>query len=560
MTADPRKTVVIGLDALDSRYLERYAESLPALTSLRDRGVVAPLEATHPPWTGSAWPSMYTGCEPSHHGVYGFFRYDGYPDDGTLVSRADVDRPALWDYLSSAGRPSIVLNVPVTHPADDIEGVLLPGYLAPEDEPSHPPAVRDRLESTLGEPYRIYSSHETSDDKPAKLAGYLELIDLRRRAACALLEDEPWDFAFIQVQKTDAVFHNFDDDEAFRAIYEAADRLVADVLETVGEDVNVLVCSDHGIGPVSGYSIYVNEILREHGYVTAAEGEDAQHATQLSSVKSSLTDGDGAKRAPDGPSASSASTSGDREARSVRALTWAVDRLGVQPAAVYRAAERIGLEGTLRRLTPDSVVAAASDAVDWRRSKAYCADGTRLGVRINLEGREPSGVVPQSAYEDVRTDLISFLSAYETPDGEPAFEMVCRREEVYDGPHLERAPDVLLRPTAMNHNVKTDLYGRTTVPLEAYDHKRTGVFLAAGPDIDSEWPGTKPLSLTDVAPVTMALLRQPVPETMTGDVPASLLRIPHERETYDELEYGTTAITATDTDSVTNRLEDLGYL
>ncbi|MFP8889313.1 alkaline phosphatase family protein [Natrialbaceae archaeon A-CW2] len=547
------KTVVIGLDALDSRYLERFEASMPNISSLRDRGIEAALESTHPPWTGSAWPSMYTGCDPSHHGVYGFFRYDTYPDEGELVSRGDVDRPAIWDYLSDEGTPSVVLNVPVTHPADRIAGVLIPGYLAGEDADGHPKGVREALDDELGEPYRIYSSHEVSDDSEKKLAGYLELIDQRRRAACSLVEREDWEFAFVQVQKTDAVFHNFDDDEAFRSIYEAADRLVGDILEAVDETVNVIVCSDHGIGPVTGYSIYVNEILRQHDYVVAADGEGGR--TNLSSVKTSLTDPDTNQPAGSG----TANSIGEQPSISSRAAKWLVDRLGIRPGSVYGAAERIGLESTLLRLTPDSLVASVSETVDWRESKAYCTEGTRLGIRINLEGREPNGIVSPEEYETVRDDLISILSSFETPDGKPAFDMVCRREALYDGPHADRAPDILFRPTDMNNNIKVELYGRTTVPIDVYDHKLDGVFLAAGPGIDGTWSGDR-LSLTDVAPITMSLLGYPVPDSMTGTAPSSLLTVPVRSERYDPIDYGTTAVPNVDTEGVTNRLEDLGYL
>ncbi len=563
MVSNGHRTVVLGFDALDARYLERYAEHLPAFETLRSRGVAAPLESTHPPWTGSAWPSMYTGCDPSEHGVYGFFQYDGYPNDGRLVSRQDVDRPALWDYCSHLGRRSIVVNVPVTHPADPINGILIPGYLATEDAPAHPPDVEDRLEAALGEPARRYSSHEVSDDSEAKLAGYLALIDQRGRVARHLLETESWEFAFVQVQKTDAVFHNFDSDDAFRAVYEAADRVLEGVLESVGEDVNVVVCSDHGIGPVTGYSLYVNELLRQHDFLvpTAQGGTGLDFAGEKTALTGDTAPQDGRANGDgdDGGSSTVDQDQPDEAPLVARAAKRVLDRTGITPATAYNAADRVGLGEVVKRRLPESIRRAVAEGIDWRRSKAYCTEGTRLGVRINLEGREPAGVVAPEVYETVRDDLIELLSAFETPDGEPAFELVCRCEEVYDGPHTDRAPDILFRPTEMNHNVKTDLYGTTAVSIDVHDHKREGVFLAAGPDIDPDWTGD-PLSLTDVAPVTMALLGCSVPETMSGHVPPGLLTAPHGRAAYDGVSFGTAHGRAGDTESVTNRLEDLGYL
>ena len=545
------KTVVLGFDALDERYLDRFADSLPAITELRERGISCTLESTHPPWTGSAWPSMYTGTDPSHHGVFGFFRYDTYPDDGALISRMDVRRPALWDYLSSEGRPSVVMNVPVTHPPDPIAGVLIPGYLAVEEERGHPEGIRDELSKEIGEAYTIYSRGEISDDLEEKFEGYLALIDQRRRAGLALLENYEWELAVLQVQKTDAVFHNFDDDEHFREIYAAADRFVADVVEAVDDETNVVLCSDHGIGPVTGYQIHVNEILREHGFV---ETTDRSTSPSLSTKKASLV----------GDEVEDRSVSSDTDPGTLGASLIAAGRLsrklGLDPSAVYTVAERIGIEGALLRHTPDSLREAAVERVDWRESRAYCADGSRMGIRINLVGREPEGSVPPSEYERVRDELIEVLSEVETPDGEPAFEFVCRREEMYDGPYAKDGPDVLFLPTEMNHTISTKLYGRRFVSIDDHDHKRDGTFVGYGPGFAEDFDGDR-LSLTDVAPITMALLGRPVPTLMTGTVPDGLLVGETTWANYGEVTYGTAVEDSTiDDERVTEKLEDLGYL
>ncbi len=554
------KTIVFGFDALDFRYLDLFDGSVPNISRLRDQGTEASLRSTHPPWTGSAWPSMYTGADPSHHGVYGFFTYDGYPDEGTHVSRSNVQQPALWNYLSKEGDRSIVMNVPVTHPAESLEGVLIPGYLATEDAVGYPEGVRDDVSDAIGEEYTIYSSAEMSTDLDAKFDGYLELIDQRRRAAVALLERHEWDLAILQVQKTDAVFHHFDEEHRFQAVYEAADRVVGDVLESLDEPVNVILCSDHGIGPVSGYQIHINDILRSNGFVeTINDGGRSTPSVDKGALaetdRAGATDEDG-----DGGEGDAAPSGLEKPLLFGRRLA---SRLGVEPVDVYAAAERVGLGSTLVDLAPDTLKATAvQESVDWRRSKAYCAKGSRMGIRVNLAGREPNGVVPSSDYEAVRDELISLLSSLETPDGEPAFEFVCRREALYDGPYLERAPDVCFLPTDMNHTVSHALYGREFLPVEKHDHKPNGVFVGAGPGFSGDQSiSQSQLSLTDIAPITMGLLGHSVPERMTGTVPDGLLAEQHDRADYGTVSYDTDrSEPRVNDEKVTERLEDLGYL
>ncbi|WP_458209006.1 alkaline phosphatase family protein [Haladaptatus sp. NG-SE-30] len=548
MTTGEPKTVILGFDALDFEYLDRFEDELPSFGRLRSDGVEAPLRSTHPPWTGSAWPSMYTGTDPTRHNAFGFFDYtDTYPDEATVITRNDVTAPAIWNYLTAIDEPTIVLNVPVTHPAESLDGVLVPGYLANEETAGYPPTIRDELSDALGEQYTIYSADEMSGDKAAKLDGYVELVGLRERAAEYLLENWEWRVAIVQVQKTDAVFHNFDDPTAFRRVYSAADSLVGTVLATADE-ANVVVCSDHGMGRTDGYKIFVNEVLREHGFVRTAT-EAADHGTGLSAVKESLVD------------PSEDTDGGEDRMVTQTAMSWGLTGLGavgVTPGRVYATAQRVGLESSLKRVLPNDVIEAAEQSVDWRRSAAYCRALGELGVRINLNGRDPAGIVPQSEYEAVRSELIDILSALRTPDGQPAFEFVKRAEELSGGSGPNSGPDVVFMPTEMNHLVLPSLVGTQFLPVDEYNHKPHGVFIGAGPAFDSTaTPGG--LSLTDVAPITMAAAGLPVPERMTGTIPEELLTSPVSERAYTDVEYGTGG-EIDDEGEVESRLEDLGYL
>jgi len=540
-SSDDPDVVVLGFDALSWRYIDAF--DLPNFATLRDRGLSAPLASTFPPWTGSAWPSMYTGVDPGHHGTFSFFDFDGaYPDEADLISRNDVDAPALWNYLTALGRSSLVVNVPVTHPAEPIDGVLVPGYLAPEDAAGYPPEVRREIGDTIGEPYRIYASDETGDADEAMLDSFIELIDLRRRTARALLETRDADVAVFQVQKTDTVFHKFDTQEAFRRVYQAADEFLGTVLEAVGEDTNLVVCSDHGIGPARRYTVYVNEILKEAGFV--ARTEDGTTPT-LGGHKPELSGADSA--APNGNGVTSKAVSG---------LAAGLQRAGIQPGDVYAAASRLGVEDVLRRLIPDTDTLAGH--VDWARSAAYCRSGPELGVRLNLAGREPAGVIEDHEYEAVRRRVIDVLEAVDTPDGSPAFDWVKPREAVYDGPHADAACDVLFSPAGMNNLVATNLVGRSFVPIEKYAHKPEGVFIGAGPGFDGTAVNHS-LDLPDVAPIVMALAGHAVPARMTGRAPSELLRVPVEIREYDDPPYGTASPDEPD-EAVAGRLEDLGYI
>lgn len=80
------------------------------------------------------------------------------------------------------------------------------------------------------------------------------------------------------------------------------------------------------------------------------------------------------------------------------------------------------------------------------RSHVYSLDPGR--VFINLQGREPAGTVPQAEYEQWREQAAAAaLDELRDPQtGEPMLEKVVRREDIYHGPELEQAADLILVP------------------------------------------------------------------------------------------------------------------
>jgi predicted AlkP superfamily phosphohydrolase/phosphomutase len=79
-------------------------------------------------------------------------------------------------------------------------------------------------------------------------------------------------------------------------------------------------------------------------------------------------------------------------------------------------------------------------------SSVYSLDPGRLF--INLQGREPAGRVPAAEYESWRTRVAeAAMDELRDPEtGAPMLERVIRREEIYHGPELERAADLILAP------------------------------------------------------------------------------------------------------------------
>ena len=530
------RTLLVGIDAACEQVLEPLFDDgeLPTLAAIVEDGTSGPLESQIPPWTASAWPSMYTGMNPGKHGVFSFLGFEGY--DWDVVNATDVRERTIWELLSEQGLSSVVVNVPVTHPPREFDGALIPGYTAPEDPECHPEGLLEEVREAIGE-YRVYPAKGTDTDLAD---AYRDCVRTRGEAFRYLADRFEPDFGFLEFQATDSIFHQRPEDEpAIRTIYREVDRQLEATLEATAP-ANVIVASDHGMGPYAGYEFRVNDFLDEAGFVETTRGGEGM-PTWATIRDGNLKEGEEATRTDPGALE--------------RAMTAAA-AVGLTSQRVGAALERVGLAEFVAKRVPADVVQAGATQVDFPESVAYVRSRIELGVRINLEGREPEGVVPQSAYDCVRAELIDTLREVTTPDGEPVFAEVAPRETYFHGPESERAVDVVTVPADFEHFLSASLRGKQFgPPSEPWNHKLEGVVAAVGEDVDTEGD-LEGAHLFDVAPTVLATLGVPADERMDG----SVLDCVESAGTRECPRLEDTESIETADEAVEQRLADLGYL
>jgi predicted AlkP superfamily phosphohydrolase/phosphomutase len=82
-------------------------------------------------------------------------------------------------------------------------------------------------------------------------------------------------------------------------------------------------------------------------------------------------------------------------------------------------------------------------AIDWDRTRAY---GLGLaGLYLNLRGREAQGIVAPEEAENLKAQIARELTGLRDPEtGEVALRSVRSREELYSGPFVGEAPDLIV--------------------------------------------------------------------------------------------------------------------
>lgn len=525
--------ILVGLDGLGFDEIGEWINegTLPTLSSYYEH-TAANLRSTHPPWTPCAWPSLLSGRNPGKHGIFDFYIREDY--DKRLIERPDVDSPYVFDVVDQSDLTPIVINYPVTHPVSELDhGALVPGYLAREDAEFHPSDIREQYEEQYGE-YKIYPDYGTDDDT---IEEYVSVAKQRRDMAEFLDDRFEWDLMAVQFQVTDSIFHDLDDRDTIREILTKVDEFVGDIIDLGDDDPTVFIVSDHGMGDYD-WTFYVNSWLAEHGYCESKEGDPQYFRQQKEGVLK------GKDQSEPGLIETAISTGVNT-----------ASKVGISPRRVHRTLDTIGIAEYVERILPeDALVAAQNQVVDHPNSEAFQLYFNSLGVHLNVEGRDSEGVVSQNEYEDVRSELMEELSEVRDPDGNLVFDDVRPREDVYEGGHLEDAPDIALFP----RDYRYDVSGSILDTFRRYPHKNhkpNGILLT-----NRSLNSIDQAQIYDIAPTIAAELGIPIDTRTDGKVLTSQTEEVEEAD-WDEIagDYTNTQSDG-DTSSVEDRLADLGYM
>lgn len=510
-----KRVMVIGLDGATFDLMRPWlAEGkLPTLARLIAEGASGEMESVPNMNSAAAWSSFATGLNPGKHGVYWLVEYK--PNSYELQPTNALSRhgETIWARLSRRGRRVAVLNVPITWPAEPVNGILVAGWDCPGVRSrgfTYPPEFAQELLRACDDEFIITAAYEAPE---ATLYGDMALgirtihkqTESHLKAARYVLGQGPWDLFIVIFTATDIAHHllwktfdpnhpDYDPQEAARYggaiydIYRQLDDAIAELVQYVDENTTVIVMSDHGAGIKAGAVHSINRWLESQGLLKRRKTADGRR--KLSTLRPLW--------------------------RLLADAIWASRR-------VLSEAQRERIKGwlpMLRGLRSKAEMHLYSAQIDWSRTLAYGNDADDF-IRINLRGREPQGIVAPEDYETLRDHIIERLYAWRDPkSGRPLVEKVWKREEIYFGPYVDKADDILIRWADFVPQGLDD--GGLERPRQFFDqisggHKPNGILIMRGPGI---MPGTtiEGAELIDMPPTILHLLGEPVPAIMDGKV------------------------------------------
>lgn len=477
---------MIGIDGSRLDLINKWANqgTLPNFKKLINQGASGILESILPgPHSAPAWTSLITGKNPGKHGVPYFMLNGENSYELKLATSYDVKEDTIWDYLGKYDYTSGVFSVPMTYPPKPLKGVMVCSWGTPllESEYTFPKDFKDLLKKLN---FQLWIDFEKRSKKSLKKLS--KLTESHCRVIEWYLDNHSWNFfmnVFIGTEQMHHLYSSFLDPThpqyhpEFESIianyYRQIDEFLGRILQKFGSQVNIFIVSDHGHF-CAKEEIFLNNVLEKHGLLFRKKVSDHRPYEKFILLMSSL----------------------------------------------FRSIP-LSSQNILKRLIPKKLKNNLRDTkainADWSKTLCYCP--SKIGmIYINLQGREPHGIVLKENYFETVKTIINTLK--QDLDFMGRVERIYTREELFKGLFLDKMPDLIVEfKPGYDCNFTSPeglLYDKITKDHVGI-HTKEGVFIAYGPDIQ-EGLKLEKLSLLDITPTLLYYYGIPVPKSMDGKI------------------------------------------
>lgn len=542
-----RPVIAIGLDAADPVTIEYWMSKghLKNLSRLRQEGAYTHLNTFDYYRAETPWTTFLTGCSPEKTGYWAPIKLQEGTYEVKEVNAYDFSEFVPFYALGEKYRVA-VFDMPQSTLSDRVNGVQVLAWGAHSPlTPSHsqPPEILDELISKHGEHPTLNKDNANTLDVDAliRLKKDMEIGIKRRSEICQdLLQREDWDLFLTIFGETHSAGHYLwhlsettdhplyssvgigYEGDALLEIFEAIDTAIGDILDKAPKDANVVVFAAHGMGS-NVMDLPSMLFLPELLYRFSFPGKFGLARGKVGTTpKAPIT---------------------DKKAKKCWLRAVWNQKYDSNPMKMFLRANLPLkafnlLESSLFGGRPEPDLVSPFELLEqsepqffqpalwykpfWSQMKAFALPSYSEGyIRVNLQGREPNGVVAPSEYNALCDEITEML--YQLKDartGKPMVEKIMRtRQNASDNdPKLPDADLVVIwQDDYTTDVVDSPELGRIgPVPYHRTgSHRARGFFLAQGPDIPvgSELPIGHAL---DLAPTILELMGAPIPGQCEG--------------------------------------------
>jgi predicted AlkP superfamily phosphohydrolase/phosphomutase len=489
------KLVIIGVDSADRHLIQEWASegSLPTFKKLMETSAWGDSANATGVVAGTVWPLFYTSAMP---GRTGRFRGTTQFMSGTY-QHADIDfdrfyYPPFWDVLARYGKKSLVIDAPYAFLSKEKNVTQLVDWC------SHSPwkdgvsiSSPEKLTSDVRGKYGRdpigkcdFAVLDNARDFEVFRDGLIKRIEQKTQMTLDSISEMHTDMLLNVYSECHCAGHQLwhihdpehpaHDPELLQSlggdpmkqVYEALDGAIASILKSVDEDTTVMVYCSHGIGPAYTGTHLLDEILMR------IENKPSPHKRQ-------------------------------RLASTMVAI-WSK-----MPQFI-----RTAFTPMQKALWPKLKSQLVQPNKANRKYFEIIINDASGGIRLNVKGREPNGIVdPGKEYDEICEMLTEKLFEIQNcTTGKPLIKRVLKARDVFPGENTDSLPDLMVEwgREGPIDEAYSETIGRVSQKFVFANHRTgdhtedDGLFFVMGAGIQSGHIGKHPVA--DLAPTITAIL------------------------------------------------------
>jgi len=486
------KIVILGLDGFSPTFIKKWSDDLPNLTKIQKEGIWGDIKSAIPLTLPQVWVTTQCGQDPGVHGIWDFtFRDDFSYSENKVIDCEIMNRTnPLYMLLPRRAQKVAIINVPFTWPPPKIPGgYAIFGSIASKEKSilTYPNDLKEEI-SKLVQDEILEAELEPETSGEHLLKNTYNMDSQSFTLTKYFINDKNCDYVMTTLRGADHMLDLFYKHFGPKSRYHTPDFSYEKTLHS--------------------YYIWVDKKIGEL-----------------------------------------------RENFNKDVILFICNCFGVQ-----RLEGRINLnewlirEGYMvlqeypRELTPFNNL-----KVNWSKTKCW-SPGYAGKLYLNLKGRESEGIVDSQNYDELIDELIAKIQQ-DIPNelGKNIDIQTWKRADIYFGPYAKYGPDLFVNfdkgclgtSELVGHNQKA-IYSHNIAPYNSNTaHSLYGYFSISGPGIPAEGE-CKEVSLLNIAPTVLNILKLSIPKRMKGSSILSLIKKEEAKK-------------AEKTERVHSRLEALGY-
>ena len=286
---DESKDIILGIDGIPYNLMDDLSDKgvMPNFQKLKEENIFTVLKSSIPHISSVSWSSIITGKNPGEHGIYGFTDIiDGtyslqYPNFNALKSKP------FWK--THKDTQHVIINVPMTYPVREMNGVHIAGFVALDLEKSVFPKNLIPILKEMNYQIDVDTKIAKKQSMDQFFKEVFSVLEIRKNAYQLLWDKYDWDTFMFIITGSDRLghygWHIYENKShnlhgRFLEFFKEIDEIIGEIVDRISEDDTLIILSDHGMEKIR-QNVNLNTYLHREGFLNLSPSESLKRYNRL---------------------------------------------------------------------------------------------------------------------------------------------------------------------------------------------------------------------------------------------------------------------------------------